>query len=426
MTAPARLDTSINTTFPDRSIDDLDVAIRRLTNGINAQSYRFLVLVREFDDRFGWVKWSCRSCAEWLAWRCDLSLSAAREHVRVAHALRGLPAISAAFAEGRLSYSKVRALTRAAHLHDEDLLLAYALDATAAQVEERCRQIRNVAPESADEAQRSWKRRSLSIWRNAANGTLRITVELPIEEGELIARAIERAVETGDVATAPELGGQSWYAQQADALVAVAKTYLEGSVSESSSTADHYQVVMHVDEQSLRGGAGRSDLPIDTIKRLTCDGGLLTIVEDADGTPLDVGRKTRTVPTALKRALWSRDRGCTFPGCANRRYVHAHHVHHWIDGGETNADNLTLLCSYHHRLLHEGGYRIATDANGDRYFQRPDGRAIPRSGYRLDDVLDDGVEIAALCGDDDTSAEGWLAAVVNSRNPAAAARPAAT
>jgi hypothetical protein len=426
MTAPARLDTSINTTFPDRSIDDLDVAIRRLTNGINAQSYRFLVLVREFDDRFGWVKWSCRSCAEWLAWRCDLSLSAAREHVRVAHALRGLPAISAAFAEGRLSYSKVRALTRAAHLHDEDLLLAYALDATAAQVEERCRQIRNVAPESADEAQRSWKRRSLSIWRNAANGTLRITVELPIEEGELIARAIERAVETGDVATAPELGGQSWYAQQADALVAVAKTYLEGSVSESSSTADHYQVVMHVDEQSLRGGAGRSDLPIDTIKRLTCDGGLLTIVEDADGTPLDVGRKTRTVPTALKRALWSRDRGCTFPGCANRRYVHAHHVHHWIDGGETNADNLTLLCSYHHRLLHEGGYRIATDANGDRYFQRPDGRAIPRSGYRLDDVLDDGVEIAALCADDDTSAEGWLAAVVNSRNPAAAARPAAT
>ena len=426
MTAPARLDTSINTTFPDRSIDDLDVAIRRLTNVINAQSYRFLVLVREFDDRFGWVKWSCRSCAEWLAWRCDLSLSAAREHVRVAHALRGLPAISAAFAEGRLSYSKVRALTRAAHLHDEDLLLAYALDATAAQVEERCRQIRNVAPESADEAQRSWKRRSLSIWRNAANGTLRITVELPIEEGELIARAIERAVETGDVATAPELGGQSWYAQQADALVAVAKTYLEGSVSESSSTADHYQVVMHVDEQSLRGGAGRSDLPIDTIKRLTCDGGLLTIVEDADGTPLDVGRKTRTVPTALKRALWSRDRGCTFPGCANRRYVHAHHVHHWIDGGETNADNLTLLCSYHHRLLHEGGYRIATDANGDRYFQRPDGRAIPRSGYRLDDVLDDGVEIAALCADDHTSAEGWLAAVVNSRNPAAAARPAAT
>jgi hypothetical protein len=77
-----------------------------------------------------------------------------------------------------------------------------------------------------------------------------------------------------------------------------------------------------------------------------------------------------------------------------------------------------LLCSYHHRLLHEGGYRIASDANGDRYFRRPDGRAIPRCGYRLGDVLDDGVEVAALCGDENTSAEAWLAAVVNGRNAA--------
>ena len=106
------------------------------------------MLVRDFDDRFGFAKWGLRSCAEWLAWSCGLSLSAAREKVRTAQALRGLPAISAAFADGRLSYSKVRALTRVAALHDEDLLLAYALEATAAQVEERCRQIRNVEPES--------------------------------------------------------------------------------------------------------------------------------------------------------------------------------------------------------------------------------------------------------------------------------------
>jgi len=414
------------TTTLSRSIDDLDAAICRLASRINAQSYQFLVLLREFDDRFGWAKWSCRSCAEWLAWRCGLSVSAAREHVRTAQALRSLPSISAAFAEGKLSYSKVRALTRAAHLHDEDLLLAYALQATAAQVEERCRQIRNVAPESAQEAERVWQRRSLSIWRNAANGTLRITVELPIEEGEIVARAIEHAVEAGDVATGPELGEQSWYAQQADALVAVAKVYLAGSSSESSATADHVQVVLHVDDRALRGGAGRSDLPIDTIKRLTCDGSVLTIVEDADGTPLDVGRKKRTVSTALKRALWARDRGCTFPGCGNKRFVDAHHVRHWADGGETSADNLTLLCSYHHRLLHEGGFRIAVGADGDRYFQRPDGRAIPRSGYRLDDVLDDGVDIAALCNDDHPSAEGWLAAVVNRRNPAADGRGAIT
>jgi Domain of unknown function (DUF222)/HNH endonuclease len=116
----------------------------------------------------------------------------------------------------------------------------------------------------------------------------------------------------------------------------------------TAAAADHYQVVVHVDDSALRGGLGRSDLPTETVKRLTCDGSLITIVEDDRGTPLDVGRKQRTVSTPLKRALWSRDRHCSFPGCHNRRYVDAHHIRHWASGGETSLDNLTLLCSHHH------------------------------------------------------------------------------
>jgi hypothetical protein len=144
-------------TFADeRSVEQLDAAIGRLVLQMNADSYRVLVLVRDFDDRFGWKKWAYQSCAEWLSWRANISLSAAREKVRTAHALRSLPAIAAAFAEGRLSYSKVRALTRVAQLHDEDLLLAYALNANVARVEERCRQIRNVLPGSAHHAGRAW------------------------------------------------------------------------------------------------------------------------------------------------------------------------------------------------------------------------------------------------------------------------------
>ena len=150
------------TSTDDRSVDELDAAIGRLVRQMNADSYRMLVLVREFDDRFGWKKWTFKTCAEWLAWRASISLSAAREKVRTAHALRALPAISAAFADGRLSYRKVRALTRVAHVHDEDLLLAYALDATAPQVEERCRQIRNVAPESVASRAARVGRRSLT------------------------------------------------------------------------------------------------------------------------------------------------------------------------------------------------------------------------------------------------------------------------
>ena len=345
------------------------------------------------------------------------ALSAAREKVRTAHALRSLPAISAAFAEGRLSYSKVRALTRVAEVHDEDLLLAYALDATAENVEERCRQIRNVAPESVHHARRAWANRSLTMWRDEGRGLMRLTVEVPIEEGELIVRAIDCAVAAGEVTTdidpdaVAESKGTAWRAQQADALVAVVKSYLDGGHGgEGGSTADHYQVVVHADAKSLRGGAGCSDLPIETVKRLLCDCSFVTVFEDENGNPLDVGRKQRTVSTPLRRALYARDRGCTFPGCHRKRYLDGHHLEHWINGGETKPDNMTLLCTYHHRLLHEGGFSIVKEADDTLRFVTADGRTIPRHGYRLEDFVDD--DMAAATRDANASREGFCTTTV--------------
>jgi hypothetical protein len=229
-------------------------------------------------------------------------------------------------------------------------------------------------------------------------------------------------VEAGEIEKGPEFEAAGWHAQQADALVAVAKSYLSGGARGATTAADHYQVVIHVDEAALRGGVGRSDLPIETVKRLTCDGSLIAVVEDDRGTPLDVGRKQRTVSTFLRRALWSRDRGCTFPGCRHTRFVEAHHIRHWADGGETNIGNTTLLCSYHHRLLHEGDFRIRRDHEGTIYFQRMDGRVIPRGGYRAEDVLDDDV-LDSL--DDGLSEVARLAAIVHGRNPSAEVRETA-
>jgi hypothetical protein len=412
-----------------RTIEALDAAICRLARNLNSETYRLLMLIRDFDDRFGWAKWSFGSCAEWLAWRCQVSLSAAREKVRTAQALRDLPAISAAFAAGRLSYSKVRALTRVTPMADEKPLLAYALEATAAQVEERCRQIRNVAPDSLDGARRAWEQRSLTVARDSGRGTLLISAELPIEDGELIVRALESAVARGEVAlgveyvgaygadragTDPARARDGWRAQQADALVALAIAYLskrtaageprdrdvdevESSVepdgssppaaARGNSLADYYQVVVHVDESALRGGAGRAELPIETVKRLACDGSLIALVEDEAGTPVALGRKKRVVSSALRRLLWARDRGCTFPGCHRRRYAEAHHLRHWANGGRTEPGNLTLLCSFHHRLLHEGGFRVRRGSDGSLEYLRSDGRVIPRSGYRRDDMV---------------------------------------
>ncbi len=371
------------------AIDELDQKIVGLSTHINAATYELLVLVREFDERTGWLKWGLSSCAEWLHWRCDLGMSAAREKVRVAHALKTLPAIAAAFSSGRLSYSKVRALTRVARADNEMDLLAFAEKATAAHVEERCRELRCGTAASVDDANRAHTTRSLRVHRDRARGTLTFTVELPLETGELLEKALDRARDT-TASDTPELVDERWSAQQADALVAIANAYLSGNAS-ASGTSENYQVMVHVDQSALANGNGRSSLPIESVKRLCCDGDMLAVVEDGQGQPLSIGRKSRAVPIAIKRALRARDRGCVFPGCRNTRFVDAHHIQHWSAGGETCLNNLMLLCSRHHRLVHEGGFRIERDYRNRWFFKRPDGRAVPSCGHLPEDVIDDDV-----------------------------------
>ena len=136
-------------------------------------------------------------------------------------------------------------------------------------------------------------------------------------------------------------------------------------------------MVVHLDGAALLSeGEGESDLPIESVRRLCCDGSVISIHTDALGEPLNVGRKQRTVPTTIRRALIARDRTCTFPGCTHGRWLDAHHIKYWADGGETSLDNLILLCSHHHRLVHEGGFTVATRRDGSRCFARPDGRPV--------------------------------------------------
>ncbi len=373
------------------SIDELDQNIVTLASRINAATSELLILIRQFDERAGWLQWGLGNCAEWLHWRCDLSMSAAREKVRVAHALKTLPLIATAFSSGELSYSKVRALTRVARVDNEDVLLAYALKATASRVEERCRELRCGTADSISEANRAHANRSLRVFRDAERGTMTITVELPLETGELLEKALDRARDSTASQT-PEVIDECWGAQQADALVTIANAYLSGNGELSACTSDNYQVTVHVDQTALASSKGRSSLPIESVKRLCCDGDTIVLVEDEDGEPLSVGRKTRTVPTAIKRALQARDKACVFPGCHHKRFVDAHHVKHWSAGGETSLDNLMLLCSHHHRLVHEGGFRIERDYQNHWFFQRPDGRAVPSCGYRAEDMIDDNID----------------------------------
>ena len=372
------------------SIDELDRDIFTLAACINSSTYELLVLVRQFDERAGWLKWGLATCAEWLHWRCDLSMSAAREKVRVAHALKTLPMIATAFADGELSYSKVRALTRVARVDNENALLSFALQSTASRVEERCRELRCGTADSVSEANRTHASRSLRMHRDLERGMMTITVELPLASGELLEKALDRARDTAFSQT-PEVINESWSAQQADALVTIANAYLSGRGEKATCLTDNYQVTVHVDRSALANNDGRSSLPIESVKRLCCDGDAVVIVENEEGEPLSVGRKSRTVPTGIKRALRARDKGCAFPGCHHTRFVDAHHIQHWSAGGETSLDNLLLLCSRHHRLVHEGGFSIERDYQNHWFFKRPDGLAVPSCGYQVQDMIDDDI-----------------------------------
>ncbi len=359
-------------------IEELDQGILKLCTRINAATYELLVMIREFDERAGFLQWGLHTCAEWLAWRCDLSMTTAREKVRVAHALKCLPLVSESFSVGELSYSKVRELTRVATESNEEQLLGFALRHTATTVAERCRELRCGREASTGIAERAWANRALRITRDRERNILTITVELPLDAGELVENALDKARDDV-VLEISDLADTSWSTRQADAFINVLTCYLSG---DGGNTNDNYLVTIHVDESALAGGDGRATLPLETVKRHCCDGQAVVITETSEGEPLSIGRKSRVVPKAIERAVRARDNNCcTFPGCNNHRFLHCHHVEHWSHGGATSVDNLMLLCTRHHTLVHEGGFTIRKDFLDNWAFFRPDGVGVPEIGY---------------------------------------------
>ena len=359
-------------------IEDLDRNILNLCTRINVATYELLVLVREFDERVGFLQWGLQNCAEWLAWRCDLSMTTAREKVRVAHALKTLPLISEALSSGELSYAKVRAMTRVAHRDNEDALLEFALRTTAAIVAQRCRELRFGTETSIGTAERAFANRALRIRRDAERGMMTITVELPVDAGELAEKALDKARDD-EASGTPGIADTSWSTRQADAFVNLVTGYLSGGDGMGN---DNHLVTVHVEQSALSGFEGRAGLPIESVKRLCCDSHAVVITEDCNGEPLSIGRKSRIIPKAISRAVRARDNHCcAFPGCKNQRFLNCHHVEHWSNGGETSLDNLMLLCTRHHALVHEGGFRIEKDFRDSWFFVRPDGIAVPECGY---------------------------------------------
>jgi len=373
-------------------LDRLGDEIAELSAHLDAATARLLALIREFDARGGWNR-GFRSCAEWLAWRVGLDLGAARERVRVAHALGALPRLAEAFTQGELSYAKVRALTRVATPETDARLLAVGRAGTAAQVERIVRGWRRTDRRAeAREASRQQAGRALHVVPDE-DGTVVIRGRLTPEAGALPIRALEAARETlyqqarrvgpAPLSTDPALQPPTRAQQQADALVLLAETALHHEL-DPGAPGERYQVVVHVDAAVLEDPAqpgqtaleGGIRVSAETSRRLACDASRVVMRHDLDGQVVEVGARTRTIPPALRRALHHRDRSCRFPGCGGQ-VGQGHHVQHWAHGGPTVLTNLVLLCRRHHRAVHEDGYEVARMPDGSFLFRRPDGRALP-------------------------------------------------
>ena len=387
--------------------DPVGDAIAELCAHLDAGLYRLLTLLRTYDEEELWSGW--RSCAHWLNWRTGISLGAARERLRAARCLADLPLTSAQMEKGRLSWSKVRAMTRVATAENEARLVEFALHHTASQVERLVRAWRSAETAYAelDGPSELAARRHLTI-RMTDDGMYEVRGLLLPEVGALLVEALdaaadeiyrqERAMEReAEAATEREA------AREADAAIGEpdpptsAPTPAPGpapapglrlSQGEQRHDAlgawleDRTEAKVQLVVHTVAGGPEilateeGSHVPAGTSRRLMSDAEVVEVKRGPDGSVLDVGRRQRTVGWRLRKALDVRDGGCRFPGCGSR-HTQAHHAIPWSEGGETKLDNLILLCRFHHRAVHEGGWRVEMGQAGAARFRDPHGRVVP-------------------------------------------------
>jgi hypothetical protein len=337
---------------------------------------RLLEVVAECDRAEAWRADGAKDLSQWLSARLGISNWAARRWITAAHALPHLPRLSAALETGVLSLDKVIELCRFATPESERRLITWARRVTVTCIRRKADLASRSSAEDVVEADRT---RYLTYWWFDDGHRLGLEGSLPADQGAVVAKALDRLADR-----APDIIDDdhdhlspegSLDARRADALVALASR----SIAEDQD-ADRATVVVHAGLDALGGASGSCELEgglvihPETARRLSCDARLQVVVHDEHGEAVGIGRVSRTPPPWLVRQLRHRDRGCTFPGCESKRFLHAHHIEHWGRGGPTDLDNLVLVCTTHHKLVHEYGWTVELDLPGAPRWFRPNGR----------------------------------------------------
>ncbi|MBI2237948.1 MAG: DUF222 domain-containing protein [Actinobacteria bacterium] len=347
-------------------IEGIDAFHRRISG---AQRGLFL-LIAEADRRGVWRNSGARDMAHWLSIRHGISEWKARRWIVAAHALEGLPLLSEAFCSGELGIDKVVELARFATPLTEGRLIRWARGVSCACIRRRADLAARQSIEDARDADRT---RFLHWWYLDEGKRFGLEAELPASQGAVVAKALERLAETLPVMPGEE---DAYYAdaRRADALVALCSSRIA-----EDSDPDRATVIVHAQLDGLVSGHGGCELeggPVihpETARRLLCNARVQAVIEDGAGEPLVVGRLSREPPSWMMRQLRYRDHECRFPGCGARRFTQAHHMVWWERGGPTDLGNLVLVCSFHHKLVHEYGWAVRRDEGGTVWWFHPDG-----------------------------------------------------
>jgi hypothetical protein len=367
--------------------EELQASFGELNRAWEALGAKRLKWLAELERRAAYRADGHLSAASWLSDRFGVAAAAAKREVKTAMALEAMPRVQRALAAGTVSSSAVRVLVAAWQEHPEEFgdhepeLLQ---EASACPADE----LRRVVSEwshgldadgGAVRSERLRERRHLGAGPTEG-GMVRVSGELDPESGEIVLTAMQAAVDAELRAS----GGKDLRTpaqRRADAWTELAQRYLD-SPERPSVGGERPNLTLTVDVDTLQAGTGSGQLDhagaltAGAVRRLACDAALMRVVTSGGSMPLDVGRRTAVIPAHLRRAVVVRDGTCRFPGCRRpHAWCDAHHVVHWADGGPTSLANLILLCRPHHRLVHDGGFRLALQ-DGTPTFRRPDGSVL--------------------------------------------------
>jgi hypothetical protein len=345
--------------------DELERAVIRLKKSIDARNAELLMLIAEYDRRrISSTEYELSTTA-WLKYQCRMSATEASGTLKTARALTEMPDITEQAIAGNVVQSGVKLLARTRDNHPEKFAEDEAMFADIATYLNPGDMRKAVSywvqqvdyPIAHDDAETLKKGRRF-YFNKSYRGMWNAEGDLDPESGHVISTALHSLTDPANLDTSDTRSGPQ---RKADALTDICRFFLDHNDSVETSGGEKPHITVTVDYRILSGELERlpeiGGVAVDpeSLRRLTCDAAIIPMVLGSESEVLDVGRKTRTIPAAVRRALEHRDGGCTWRGCtAPASWTDAHHIVHWADGGETALYNLVLLCRRHHTATHEG------------------------------------------------------------------------